>query len=257
MRDLRLRSPCSASPGKPPRIGRAIPRTSPLAETRSWTPPAAHPRSAAAETCPGAPESWVLGDYHEPAVFSYGWRPFSRHLAVIGDLRIQDCQHKRRFAFRRDLCHCAREWRTRISRRRGPNDFLETRINAPRMILPSHHPHLQTIVRQMLRPVPASTRAAALDRCTFQGLTTGRVSVSGHGITAPPRPRPPEPWLPYSPWRSPAHFWDDCRRAACPSPPGRGWSPEDPAAEGELRSSAVTQPPRNGLAGAHRGQRRP
>ena len=100
---------CSASPGKPPGIGRAIPRTSPLAETRSWTPPAAHPRSAAAETCLGAPESWVLEDYHEPAVFSYGWRPFSRHLAVIGDLRIQDCQHKRRFAFRSDLCHCARE----------------------------------------------------------------------------------------------------------------------------------------------------
>ncbi len=76
-RDLRLRSPCPASPGRPPRTGRAIPRTSPLAETRSWTPPAAHPRSAAAETCPGAPESWVPEDYHEPTVFSYGWRPFS------------------------------------------------------------------------------------------------------------------------------------------------------------------------------------
>jgi len=35
--------------------------------------------------------------------------PFPRHLAVIGDLRIQDCQHKRRFAFRSDPCHCARE----------------------------------------------------------------------------------------------------------------------------------------------------
>jgi hypothetical protein len=75
--DLRLRSPCSADPGKPPRMGRAIPRTSPLAETRSWTPPEAHPRSAAAETCLGAPESWVLEDYHEPAAFSYRWRPFS------------------------------------------------------------------------------------------------------------------------------------------------------------------------------------
>ena len=74
--DLRLRSPCSAGLGRPPGISRAIPRTSPLAETRSWTPPAAHPRSAAAETCLGAPESWVLEDYHEPAVCSYGWRPF-------------------------------------------------------------------------------------------------------------------------------------------------------------------------------------
>ena len=46
----------------------------------------------------------------------------------------------------------------------------------------------------MPRPVPASTHAAALDRCTFQGLTTGRVSVSGHGITAPPARDLPEPW---------------------------------------------------------------
>ncbi len=107
-RDLRLRSPSSASPSRPPRTGRAILRTSRLAETRSWTPPAARPRSAA-ETCLGAPGSWVLEDYHEPAVFSYGWRPFSRHLAVIGDLRIQDCQHKRRFAVRSDPCHCGRE----------------------------------------------------------------------------------------------------------------------------------------------------
>ena len=30
---------------------------------------------------------------------------------------------------------------------------------------------------------------------TFQGLTTGRVSVSGHGITAPPARDLPEPWL--------------------------------------------------------------
>ena len=47
----------------------------------------------------------------------------------------------------------------------------------------------------MPRPVPASTHVAALDRCTFQGLTTGRVSVSGHGITAPPARDLPEPWL--------------------------------------------------------------
>jgi hypothetical protein len=45
------------------------------------------------------------------------------------------------------------------------------------------------------RPVPASTHVAALDRCTFQGLTTGRVSVSGHGITAPPARDLPEPSL--------------------------------------------------------------
>jgi hypothetical protein len=42
----------------------------------------------------------------------------------------------------------------------------------------------------MSRPVPASTHVAALDRCNFQGLTTGRVSVSGHGITASPPRRP-------------------------------------------------------------------
>ena len=47
----------------------------------------------------------------------------------------------------------------------------------------------------MPRPVPASTHVAALDRCTFQGLTTGRVSVSGHGITAPPARDLPEPSL--------------------------------------------------------------
>ena len=35
--------------------------------------------------------------------------PFPRHLAVIGDLRIQDCQYKRRFAFRSDPRHCVRE----------------------------------------------------------------------------------------------------------------------------------------------------
>ena len=44
-------------------------------------------------------------------------------------------------------------------------------------------------------PVPASTHVPALDRCTFQALTTGRVSVSGHGITAPPARDLPEPWL--------------------------------------------------------------
>ena len=47
----------------------------------------------------------------------------------------------------------------------------------------------------MPRPVPASTHVAALDRCTFQRLTTGRVSVSGHGITAPPARDLPELWL--------------------------------------------------------------
>ena len=62
----------------------------------------------------------------------------------------------------------------------------------------------------------------------------------------------------YSPCRSLPHFWDDCRRAACPSLPGRGWSPEDPAAEGELRSSAVThRRPERSLAWAHPGKRRP
>jgi hypothetical protein len=77
------------------------------------------------------------------------------------------------------------------------------------MILPSHHPHLQTIVRQMLRPVPAGTHAAALDRCTFRGLTTGRVSVSGHGITAPPAREVPEPSL-----SMPAHSHRRNTRAA-------------------------------------------
>ncbi len=47
----------------------------------------------------------------------------------------------------------------------------------------------------MPQPVPASTHVAALDRCTFQALTTGRVSVSGHGITAPPARDLPEAWL--------------------------------------------------------------
>jgi len=45
------------------------------------------------------------------------------------------------------------------------------------------------------RPVPASTHVAALSPCTFQGLTTGRVSVSGHSITAPPARDLPEPSL--------------------------------------------------------------
>ncbi len=54
---------------------------------------------------------------------------------------------------------------------------------------------MQTIVRECPGPVPASTHVAALDRCTFQGLTTGRVSVSGHGITAPPARDLPGPWL--------------------------------------------------------------
>jgi len=35
-----------------------------------------------------------------------------------------------------------------------------------------------------LRPVPASTHAAALDQCTFQGLTTGRVSLPGGSVHA-------------------------------------------------------------------------
>jgi hypothetical protein len=77
------------------------------------------------------------------------------------------------------------------------------------MILPSHHPHLQTIVREMPRPVPAGTHVAALDRCTFRGLTTGRASVSGHGITAPPAREVPEPSL-----SMPAHSHRRNTRAA-------------------------------------------
>ncbi len=108
-RDLRLRSPCSASRGKPPRIGRAFPGRP------RWRRPGHGHRPQHIRDPRRLKHAWVrrnLGvfeDYHEPAVFSYGWRPFPRHLAVIGDLRIQDCQHKRRFAFRRDPCHCVRE----------------------------------------------------------------------------------------------------------------------------------------------------
>ena len=41
----------------------------------------------------------------------------------------------------------------------------------------------------------------------------------------------------YSPWQSPPQFWDDGRMSFRLA---GGWSPEDPAAEGEL-SLAVTQ----------------
>jgi hypothetical protein len=61
----------------------------------------------------------------------------------------------------------------------------------------------------MPRPVPAGTHVAALDRCTFRGLTTGRASVSGHGITAPPAREVPEPSL-----SMPAHSHRRNTRAA-------------------------------------------
>ncbi len=101
--------------------------------------------------------------------------------------------------------------------------FRKRASNASRMILPSHHPHLQTIVREMPGPVPASTHVAALDRCTFQGLTTGRVSVSVSGITAPAGRDLPEPSLsmlahwttPGWPWRCPRYRTR--RRARAPA----------------------------------------
>src|SRR5271165_332364 len=62
------------------------------------------------------------------------------------------------------------------------------------MILPSHHPHLRTIVREMPRPVPASTHVAALERCHLPG--------ADHRAGQRERPRHhrpardlPEPWL--------------------------------------------------------------
>ena len=99
--------------------------------------------------------------------------------------------------------------------------ILETRINASRMILPSHHPHLQTIVREMRRPVPASTHVAALNRCTFQGLTTGRVSVSVSGITAPAGRDLPEPSLSMRAHSHRRNTRADRRATAAPPRPSR------------------------------------
>src|SRR5580693_5592032 len=51
----------------------------------------------------------------------------------------------------------------------------------------------------------------------------------------------------YSPWRPLSRFWDGRRRAAGPSPPGRGWSPANP---GRRRENCGHRP---SLKGARNG----